>query len=50
MTYKALDYFINGKVGSRGVELPISKPEVLSKFINSIKCSFGCFIGFWPRW
>ena len=44
MTYKALNYFINGKVGSRGIELPISKPEVLNKLINSIKYSFRYFI------
>ena len=40
----------DSKVGSRGIELPISKPEVLSKFVNSIKCSFRYFIGFWPWW
>ena len=47
MVYRALDYFINGKVGSRGIELPISKLKVLNKFVNSIKYSFRYFIGFW---
>ncbi len=44
MAYKALNYFIDYKVGSRYIELPISKLEVLNKLIYFIKYSFKCFI------
>jgi len=44
MAYKALNCLINGKVSSRRVELPISKPDILSKLINLVKYSFGYFI------
>ena len=39
VAYKALNCFVNREVGTRTVELPVSKLEVLSKFSNLIKCS-----------
>ena len=44
MTYKALDRFINSKVGSKYIELPIGKPNILSKLINSGKYSLRYYI------
>jgi hypothetical protein len=46
MAYKALDYFIDGKVSSRDVKLSISKPNMLSKLINLGKCIFRYFVRF----
>ena len=40
MAYKALDRFINGKVGSRRVEPSISKPNILTKLIDLGKRRF----------
>ena len=40
MAYKALNCFINSKVGSRSIELPISKLNMLSQLINSGKRRF----------
>jgi len=49
MAYKALDYLVNGKVGSRRVELSRSNLDMLRKLIDSIKCSLGYLIRFWLR-
>jgi hypothetical protein len=44
MAQKAFNRLINCKVGARGTELPISKPNILSKVYNSIKSRSGCRI------
>ena len=46
MAYKALDRLINSKVGTRYIELPISKPDVFRKLLNSIKRRSRYFIRF----
>ena len=38
MAYKAFNHFINCKVGSRAIELPVGKTNIFSKYINSIEC------------
>jgi len=35
-------------VGARPIELPVSKPNVFSKLINSIECRLWCRIVIWP--
>ena len=47
MAYKVLNRLINSEVGFRSIELSISKPNILSKLLNSIKYRFRYFIGFW---
>ena len=49
MAYKAFNYFINCKVGARGIKLPISKPNILSKVYNLIKSRLGCRIVILPK-
>ena len=44
MAHKALNCLINGKVGTRCIELPISKLDILNKLINLVKHSFRYFI------
>ena len=39
--YKAFNRLINCKVGTGGIELPISKPNILSKVCNLIKSRLG---------
>ena len=46
MAYKALDCLVDGKVGTRCIELPISKPDVFKKLLNSIERRSRYFIGF----
>jgi len=41
MAYKAFNRLNNYKVGARGIELPISKPNILNKIYNSIKSRLG---------
>ena len=44
MAYKVLNRLINSKVSFRYIELPINKPDILSKLINLVKYSFRYFI------
>ena len=42
MAYKAFNRLINCKVGAKGIELPISKLNILSKVYNLIKSRLEC--------
>ena len=44
MAYKAFNRLINCEVGAGAIELPISKPNILSKVCNSIESRLGCRI------
>ena len=46
IAYKVLNYFINNKVGFRGIEPSINKLKRFNKFINSTKYNLGILLNF----